>query len=193
MKKAVVAGFLYASLASVALLPRTTLAQSNLTADQLINALKPTGVLDDTTRGIRPLGPSDMSVASDHPVASPGLIQHRPPTANLNVVFDSGSAELTPQAITVLDHLGQALTSQQLASYRFKIIGHTDTMGDAATNQTLSEQRAQAVKDYLDSKFGVPPGRLDTMGDGESDLLVPTPPQTPELRNRRVEIVNIGQ
>lgn len=193
MQKAVLAGLLCGSLAGVALLPRTALAQSDPTADQLINALKPTGALDDTTRGIRPLGPSDTSLASDHSVASPGLIQHSPPTANLNVVFDSGSAQLTPQAITVLDHLGQALTSQQLDSYRFKIIGHTDTTGDAATNQTLSEQRAQAVKDYLDSKFGVPPGRLDTFGDGESDLLVPTPPQTPELRNRRVEIVNLGQ
>jgi outer membrane protein OmpA-like peptidoglycan-associated protein len=114
-------------------------------------------------------------------------------STNLDVEFASGSADLTPQAAATLDQLGKALTSSQLAAYNFKIVGHTDTTGDAATNQSLSEQRAAAVKSYLESKFGVPDARLQAEGVGESDLLIPTPPNTPELQNRRVQIINLGQ
>jgi outer membrane protein OmpA-like peptidoglycan-associated protein len=115
------------------------------------------------------------------------------PNANLAVDFQSGSANLTPQAMATLDQLGKALTSPQLAAYNFKIAGHTDTVGDATTNQSLSDQRAQAVKTYLETKFGISDARLQAVGLGENDLLVPTPPQTPNQRNRRVQIINLGQ
>jgi len=49
------------------------------------------------------------------------------------------------------------------------------------------------VKSYLESKFGVPDSRLQAVGLGESDLLVPTPPETPNYANRRVQIINLGQ
>ena len=91
-----------------------------------------------------------------------------------------------------LDQLGQALTSAALSSYRFRIAGHTDTVGSPETNKTLSDQRAAAVAAYLESKFNVTPNRLETVGVGESDLLVATPPQTPEPRNRRVQVINLG-
>ncbi|OYV44464.1 MAG: flagellar motor protein MotB [Acidocella sp. 20-57-95] len=190
-------------LLASSMLSGVALAQSSPSspsADQIINSLKPTGAVSDTTRGIKPLAPGDTAVAPA-PMATPAAVQATsptgihttPPTANLNVVFRSGSADLTPQAITVLNHLGQALTSSQLSSYHFKIVGHTDTTGTADKNLALSQQRADAVKNYLASKFNVSPDRLDATGTGESDLLVPTPPNTPEVRNRRVEIVNLGQ
>jgi outer membrane protein OmpA-like peptidoglycan-associated protein len=181
----------------------TALAQSNPSASELINALKPTGALSDTTRGIKPLGPEDsaapmpgtmpaaMNMAPSAPAAPAANISA--PSANLSVDFASGSAALTPRAEATLDQLGKALTSPQLAAYNFKIAGHTDTVGDAATNQTLSEARAAAVKSYLESKFGVPDSRLQAVGLGESDLLVPTPPETPNYANRRVQIINLGQ
>jgi outer membrane protein OmpA-like peptidoglycan-associated protein len=95
--------------------------------------------------------------------------------------------------MTTLDQLGKALTSPQLAAYNFKIAGHTDTVGDSATNQTLSEQRAESVKSYLETKFQVSDTRLQAVGMGERDPLVPTPPNTPNQQNRRVQIVNLGQ
>ena len=94
--------------------------------------------------------------------------------------------------MSTLDQLGQALSSPQLAADKFKIAGHTDTVGDAGINQTLSEQRAAAVKSYLESKFNIPDARLQAVGLGETDLLVPTPPQTPNQANRRVQIINLG-
>ncbi|MDE1883630.1 MAG: OmpA family protein [Rhodospirillales bacterium] len=178
------------------------LAQSNPSAEQLINQLKPDGSLSATTRGIKPISPGETpapamqaSPASMPAMSAPAAPQAMPtsPSANLIVDFQSGSANLTPQAKAALDQLGQALTSQQLAAYNFKIVGHTDTTGTAAQNQTLSEQRADAVKSYLQSKFGVAGSRLQASGVGEADLAVQTPPNTPNRQNRRVEIINIGQ
>jgi OOP family OmpA-OmpF porin len=128
--------------------------------------------------------------ASPPPAASPDISA---PSANLAVDFETGSAQLTPQAVATLDELGKALTSPQLAAYTFKIAGHTDTVGDAATNQALSEQRAEAVKSYLETKYGISDSRLQAVGLGEADLLVPTPPNTPNQMNRRVQIINLGQ
>ena len=106
--------------------------------------------------------------------------------------FATGSAELTPAAVTALDELGKALSSSELASYRFRIEGHTDTVGSKSYNQTLSERRADAVAGYIEHKYGVSNGRLDAVGLGSTHLLVQTPDQTPEARNRRVEVINLG-
>jgi outer membrane protein OmpA-like peptidoglycan-associated protein len=183
-------GALLAGLSSGA-----ALAQSNPTASQIISALKPVGAVSDTTRGIRPLSPGgamaapapSMAVPVSTRAASQGVA-----STSLNIEFRSGSAALTPQAMAELDQLGKALTSADLASYNFKIVGHTDTVGAPDQNQTLSEARAQAVKAYLESKFNVPGAKLQTEGMGETDLAVATPPNTPDIRNRRVQIINLG-
>jgi outer membrane protein OmpA-like peptidoglycan-associated protein len=114
------------------------------------------------------------------------------PSASITVSFASGSWTLTPEAERALAPLGRALSSQDLASFRFRIEGHTDNVGDPSSNQALSERRAAAVREYLIAKFGVNPSRLVAVGLGETQLLVPTPPQTSNARNRRVQVVNIG-
>ena len=92
-----------------------------------------------------------------------------------------------------LNQLGLALSQSALAPYRFRIEGHTDTVGTAAYNKQLSDQRAAAVADYLATNFKVDRSRLQPVGVGEEGLLVPTPDQTNEPKNRRVAVVNIGQ
>jgi outer membrane protein OmpA-like peptidoglycan-associated protein len=124
--------------------------------------------------------------------AAVGKEQSGNPAVSLTVEFKTGSAELTPHATHVLDELGRALTSSELATYRFRVEGHTDTVGTPETNKTLSEKRAEAVAAYLETKFGVPAARLEAVGVGDAQPLVPTPPQTPEARNRRVQVVNLG-
>ncbi len=114
------------------------------------------------------------------------------PSVNLNVQFRTNSAELTPAATRTLDQLGRALSSEALSTYHFRIEGHTDTVGSPEANKALSERRAQSVVEYLTSKYGVDPSRLQAVGMGEDGLLVPTPEQTPEIRNRRVQVVNVG-
>ena len=93
--------------------------------------------------------------------------------------------------MAALNELGRALTNRELSAYRFRIEGHTDTVGTPEYNKALSEQRADAVVTYLTTRFGVAPSRLQAVGVGEQGLLVPTPPQTPDERNRRVQIINL--
>ena len=86
----------------------------------------------------------------------------------------------------------EALSDQALVGYRFRIEGHTDTVGTHEFNKDLSDRRAAAVVDYLANHFHVDRGRVQAVGMGEDHLLIPTPDQTPEPRNRRVQVVNIG-
>ena len=111
---------------------------------------------------------------------------------SLTVNFPLGSAALTPEAERALAPLGRALASTDLAGYRFRIEGHTDTLGDTMLNRTLSERRAISVRNYLETRFGVAPNRLEAIGFGDKQLLVDTPPQVNEPRNRRVQVLNIG-
>ena len=171
--------------------------QSSPSADQIINSLRPTGnLVQGGTRGIRvgappaATAPAVTQVASSRMVATPPASQG--PSVNLTINFENGSATLTPDAVRTLDQLGQALASKDLAAYRFRIEGHTDTVGSAAYNRALSEKRAAAVVDYVAKKYGVDPARLQAVGMGEEGLLVPTPDQTPEPKNRRVQVINLG-
>lgn len=131
----------------------------------------------------RPAAPAAATAAPDVPSAG---------QTSLLVRFASGSAELTPEAERGLTILGRALASSELAAYRFRIEGHTDTVGDAALNQALSERRAAAVRGFLTSRFGVDAARLEAVGLGESQPDVTTPDETAEPRNRRVRVVNLG-
>jgi outer membrane protein OmpA-like peptidoglycan-associated protein len=114
------------------------------------------------------------------------------PALSVLVNFASGSAVLTPASQRALDPVGQALASPALASFRFRIEGHTDTTGDPGSNQLLSERRAAAVRDYLMQRYGVDGRRLEVVGLGETRLLVRTGDEVPEIRNRRVQVLNIG-
>lgn len=67
------------------------------------------------------------------------------------------------------------------------IVGHTDTMGDRKSNVALGLKRAMAVRDIL-LRAGLAPGVVDVTSHGEGDLRVKTRDNTPEPRNRRVEI-----
>ncbi len=152
------------------------------------------GTLPDQPFTPQPLPP--QAVVPVPPAAPPPPRQTTAPAGvaavSITVNFASGSASLTPQAAATLASLGRALTSAELAPYRFRIEGHTDTVGDAGLNMALSQRRAEAVRDFLLKNFQVPPARLVAMGMGESQLLVPTPDNMPEPGNRRVQVLNLG-
>ncbi len=113
-------------------------------------------------------------------------------SADLFIPFESGSDRLTPAATSTLNDLGRALTDPSLAEYKFRIEGHTDTVGNPQVNQVLSERRAAKVNEYIASRFGVPPARLSWVGMGQSHLRVSTGEGVSEPCNRRVQIVNLG-
>jgi OmpA-OmpF porin, OOP family len=157
----------------------------------LIENLHPTA--GRRTRGIRM--PAQKPPAKPAPAAGSALATTAAPadapTVSLTITFVTGSAELAPAAIQVLGNLTRALASPQLAPYRFRIEGHTDSVGPRRPNQELSERRAAQVRDYL-VRHGIAAARLEAVGPGEQQLLIPTPDETAEPRNRRVQILNLG-
>ncbi len=108
---------------------------------------------------------------------------------DLKLLFKFNSAELLPEATAQLDALADALSRDSLATFSFRIGGHTDTTGPEAYNQMLSEQRAASAVTYLVERHGIDPSRLDAEGYGESQLADPNNPTS--ARNRRVEVITI--
>jgi outer membrane protein OmpA-like peptidoglycan-associated protein len=99
--------------------------------------------------------------------------------------FITGTDELTPESKAELQSVLAALKDRPMPDVL--VIGHTDTVGELATNDRLSAQRAETVKGFL-IDIGIPAARIRTAGRGERELLVPTADEIDEPRNRRVEI-----
>ena len=83
-----------------------------------------------------------------------------------NVSFDTDKTQLKPALLPVLDSVARSLNQHQ--ELRAKVVGHTDSTGAMAHNQTLSVNRAKSVTDYL-ARQGVAAGRLSVEGRGPND------------------------
>lgn len=134
--------------------------------------------------------PTPTQAATPAPTPSPTPTPHREYTASFQIAFEFGSARLTSAADRILALVGKALTEPDAKGVHFRIVGHTDGIGLASYNLRLSEQRAQSVKDYLVTRHGLEPIRLQALGRGASELINRTKPGAAE--NRRVEITNLG-
>ncbi len=101
-----------------------------------------------------------------------------------NIYFDSGSANIKAESYYVLDNMVEILKANPNAMVQ--IAGHTDSDGSTGYNQTLSEQRATSVFNYLVQR-GVSASMLTTMGFGESQPVVPNTSASNKAMNRRIE------
>lgn len=100
--------------------------------------------------------------------------------------FEIGSTELTAESRAVIPGILDAIKGRGPTG--ISIIGHTDTTGTEAINAKVSLERATAVEKILKDK--IPSlDNIELQFFGEKELLVPTPPNTPEPRNRRVEVM----
>jgi outer membrane protein OmpA-like peptidoglycan-associated protein len=109
-----------------------------------------------------------------------------PPSKAWMVFFDTNSTTLSQQsAMTVTE---AATVAKSTPNARVAVTGFTDTDGPPAYNQQLSVRRADAVKNALVSN-GVAPQAITVNGSGERGLLIDTPDQTKNEKNRRVQIV----
>lgn len=101
------------------------------------------------------------------------------------ISFDFNSAAVKPEFRPALNQVTQTLASYQ--STFIDVSGHTDSIGTDAVNQRLSEQRAQAVADYL-SYQGVNRARVATRGYGKQYPIASNDNESGRAQNRRVEI-----
>jgi outer membrane protein OmpA-like peptidoglycan-associated protein len=107
-----------------------------------------------------------------------------------DVLFDPGSAELAPGAREKLARLTGVLLSYP--GLQLAVEGHTDSIGPASYNQTLSERRAASVRDYLVEQ-GIASTVVATTGLGESQPVVSNATATGRQQNRRVELIVSGE
>jgi len=103
--------------------------------------------------------------------------------------FETAKATILPDSETVLADVAKML--QQNRDVKVSIEGHTDNVGSAAANQTLSEKRAQAVVAWL-SSHGIEGSRLQAKGWGASKPVDDNATEDGRAKNRRVELVKIS-
>ena len=99
--------------------------------------------------------------------------------------FDTAKATIQADSESVLQQIVQLL--KQDAALKLRVEGHTDNQGAAATNQALSEKRAQAVVAWLTS-HGVAPSRLTAKGFGATKPVADNTSEDGRAKNRRVEL-----
>ena len=100
--------------------------------------------------------------------------------------FESGRATIDPDSAGLLDRLIEI--AMRCPTADIEIAGHTDADGGAASNQTLSEKRAQAVLDYL-VKAGLPASRFTAMGYGSSQPVASNGTDEGKAQNRRIDFL----
>ena len=107
-------------------------------------------------------------------------------TLSGSVLFATGKYELLPIARQKLDEVAKALTDQ---GYKSMLVeGHTDSVGKASDNETLSLKRAESVRTYLVSR-GIPSDKIRATGLGSSRSVSDNGTADGRANNRRVEIV----
>lgn len=108
------------------------------------------------------------------------------PVANVAVNFGFDKAVLTKDSKEQLDSFAQQLASGK--SYILEVTGGTDSTGPADYNYDLSQRRADAVVQYLASKYNVPARRFYLIGIGKDKEVAPNDTAEGRKQNRRVEI-----
>jgi len=151
----------------------TVLRGGDVNSEKLIEVLTP------------PPQVKTRSLRVDRESSKPAAV--RRPSASLLITFRTNSTELTPAAQQQLDVVAAALKSDKLQSYHFELEGHADRRGSTETNLSLSQGRAESVRDYLVRTHGIDAARLAPVGKGDAEPLNKAVVAAPE--NRRVTII----
>lgn len=133
------------------------------------------GVTDDMDKC--PDSPSDKPVDADGCTIVSVVLE--------NVQFESNSSELTAGSSESLDEVVNAMSEYD--QLRIEIQAHTDNMGEASYNLSLSEKRANSVRDYLIAQ-GVAANRMEVKGYGETQPIADNSTRDGRAKNRRVEL-----
>ncbi len=154
----------------------------------------------------------DISVSADGTVVMPGLrvenngsvsfgsefdaddlsdaIDDAGDSANVNVLFESGSAQLTATGREQVEQIADAILYLGSDAY-VEIQGHTDSVGSDEDNLSLSQARAQTVMDELKNEHSLR-AKLKVTGKGEQEPVASNDDEVGRQLNRRVTLINLG-
>lgn len=102
------------------------------------------------------------------------------------ITFDVGKATIKPESMGEINRIVQLMNENP--TLKFSVEGHTDSTGNAASNQTLSEQRSQAIVAKL-VELGIAQDRLTAVGKGQNSPIADNNTDEGRAKNRRVEFV----
>jgi OOP family OmpA-OmpF porin len=129
---------------------------------------------------------ADASSAADVQGRYATLLSVQPPRVkSYTLYFESNRAVLTPESQREVERI--LVEAAVAPAAEIDVIGHTDSKGSVDYNDNLGRTRAQFVASLMQQR-GFDRARLSVQSRGERELLVPTPDETDEPRNRRVEI-----
>jgi OmpA-OmpF porin, OOP family len=115
------------------------------------------------------------------------LISTKGRASTQGILFDVGSDHIRGESTPTLAEIGDMLKTHP--TLKLTIEGHTDNAGSAAANQSLSEKRAAAVKQFLVSTYAIDAARLKSVGYGSTKPVSPNTTDEGRQNNRRVELV----
>ena len=104
------------------------------------------------------------------------------------ITFDVGKATIKPESMGEINRIVQLMTENP--DLKFSVEGHTDSTGNATSNQTLSEQRSQAIVAKL-VELGIAQDRLTAVGKGQNSPIADNNTDEGRAKNRRVEFVKM--
>ena len=120
------------------------------------------------------------------PVAAP---LRKLPHFNVDVQFNPDTPIIRPESYKTIGRIADVLSDPSLLRYGFLIVGHTESGGRRDANLTLSQRRADAVRDVLVTTFRISSKRLQAVGLGEEQLLDAVHPNA--AVNRQIEVVTV--
>ncbi len=129
------------------------------------------------------------ATASKRPPIAPQLLKL--PQFTFDVAFDPDSSLIRPPSYQTIGRIADALSDPKLLLYTFLVIDHTEAAGRREANLTLSQRRADSIREVLAGTFKISPKRLQALGLGEEQLQDSSRPAS--LANARAQIVTIGE
>jgi outer membrane protein OmpA-like peptidoglycan-associated protein len=106
----------------------------------------------------------------------------------MDIHFETGKSVIQKESFPIIDQIYEMLNVS--ANIKISIEGHTDNVGNATSNKTLSDDRAKSVMDVLIAK-GIDKSRLSAIGWGQEKPVADNRTDEGKAKNRRVEIVKI--
>lgn len=188
---------LAAALIGCAALPALAQAQAGGTADEWVNKLAGLETAPDLDVAalrqqaqdrIKARAKADAAPVK-RPLIAPELLKL--PQFAADIQFDEDAAVVRPESYRTLGRIADTLYHPSLLGYKFLIVGHTLSTGRRENNLTLSQRRADVIRDMLINTFKISPKRLQTLGLGEEQLLDSIHPAAPV--NQQVQILTVGK
>jgi OOP family OmpA-OmpF porin len=128
-------------------------------------------------------------VPNKRPLLAPELTKL--PQFVAEILFDDDVAVVRPDSYRTLGRIADTITHPSMLGHKFLIVGHTASGGRRDFNLTLSQRRADVIRDVLINTFKVSPKRLVTLGLGEEQLLDRARPGAPA--NNQFHVMTIGK